>query len=76
MEDYELGYKHGKEMVADGLYKEIERLRRNKNTWKAKAERLIGYNNKKDKEIERLKLELKEIEEEQNNLGIERDLLT
>ena len=27
-------------------------------------------------EIERLKLELKEIEEEQNNLGIERDLLT
>ena len=40
---------------ADEADKEIEQLRRNKNTWKAKAERLIDFNNIKDKEIERLK---------------------
>ena len=34
----------------------IEQLKR-KDTWKAKAERLIDYNNRKDKEIEQLRKE-------------------
>ncbi len=36
----------------------IEQLKR-KDTWKAKAERLIDYNNSKDKEVEQLKKEKK-----------------
>ncbi len=39
------------------LREEIERLKRNKDTWKAKAERLIDFNNKRVEEIERLKKE-------------------
>ena len=41
----------------EGYRQEINRLKRNKDTWKAKAERLIDFNNIKDKEIERLKNE-------------------
>ena len=47
---YDMGQKRGQEEGRE----EIERLKRNKDTWKAKALRLIDYNNKKNKEIEQL----------------------